>query len=306
MRGNINVTIWVIAMLSCRNLMTSAVAAALVAVVFAALMAPASSAAALENERDTAAVQGTGEGAVVTTVASEGNHVAAKMKPAKKKLSKTAKARAARKKRGKPRIAVVNLSSSGSGGAIGWLRRSGCTPVLVTRKGKLKTSKFDGLVIPGGPDVNPKLYHAKRNPHTYGVNSKRDRLQIAAIKRFAKAGKPVLGICRGNQVLNVAFGGSLMQHIPGWHSGRRTVLIAKGTWLRKALGRMESVTHAHHQCIQRIAEGFIATQWDVRDGRIEAIEHESLPVYGLQWHPEGGSAGAKVGKLFRKECLKRM
>lgn len=166
-------------------------------------------------------------------------------------------------------------------------------------------SKYDGLVVPGGGDVTPSLYKARRSPHTYGTNKKRDRLQIKLIKRFAKAKKPILGICGGHQHINVAFGGTLGQHIPGWHKGYRDAKIRKGSWLYKTYGSRHSFYNFHHQFVKRLAKGFIATQWDAQDGRIEAIEHRTLPIYGVQWHPDlMGSEGKKVGKLFRKECLK--
>ena len=225
-------------------------------------------------------------------------------KSKKKKLSKADKARKKRKRAGKPRIAIVNTTSSG--GLSGWLRRAGCTPVVV-RSVKVNIKKYDGMAIPGGGDVTPKMYKAKRNPNTYGTSLKRDRLQTRLVRKFAKANKPVLGVCRGNQVINVAFGGTLKQHIPGWHRGSRTVKIKKGTWLYKTYGKSESVSHYHHQCVKRLGKGLIATQWDKSSGLIEAIQHKKYPVWGVQWHPDHmGGRGLKVAKKFRRECLKRM
>ena len=151
------------------------------------------------------------------------------------------------------------------------------------------------------------LCYDNTNPNTYGTSLKRDRLQTKLVRKFAKANKPVLGVCRGNQVINVAFGGTLKQHIPGWHRGSRTVKIKNGTWLYKTYGKQESVSHYHHQCVKKLGKGLIATQWDRSSGLIEAIEHTQYPVWGVQWHPDHmGGRGLKVAKKFRRECLKRM
>ena len=156
-------------------------------------------------------------------------------------------------------------------------------------------------------DVTPKLYKEKRHSRTYGTSLKRDRLQMKLTLKFAKANKPVLGVCRGNQVINVAFGGTLKQHIPGWHKSKRKVKIKKGSWLYEVYGKTERVNHYHHQCVKRLGKGLVATQWDKRDHRIEAIEHTKYPVWGVQWHPDHmGGRGLKVAKKFRRECLKRM
>ena len=196
-------------------------------------------------------------------------------------------------------LAVLGSTSSEAGG---WMRNNGCHMVRI-RSSKINVKKYDGLVIPGGDDVTPALYGAKRHPRTYGCDIKFDKLEISVIKKFVKAGKPVLGICRGNQILNVALGGTLFQHIPGWHKHGRSVKIKKGSWLYDTFGASESVSHYHHQCVLKLGKGLKATQWDARDKHIEAVEHETLPIYGLQWHPEGmGSRGGKVARKFMWVC----
>ena len=207
-------------------------------------------------------------------------------------------------KTNKIKIGIVGISPSTTREAGGWLRRNGCNVVKITTT-KIDPKKYDGLVVPGGGDVDPALYHQKKNPHDYGINRKLDLLQINVIKKFANAGKPVIGICRGCQVINVAFGGTLYQHIKGWHIGRRVAKIKKGSMFYDLFGRYESVAHSHHQCALKLGKGLIATQWDVKDKHIEAIEHKTLPVYGLQWHPEGmGKRGSMVAKRFMSICIK--
>jgi putative glutamine amidotransferase len=170
---------------------------------------------------------------------------------------------------------------------------------------KANPAKYDGLVIPGGGDVDPALYGQKKNRHDFGINRKLDLLQFKLIRKFAKANKPVLGICRGAQVINVAFGGTLYQHIKGWHERNRKVKIAKGSWLYNMFGSVETTYHSHHQCALKLGKGIKATQWDAKDGRIEAIEHVEYPVYGLQWHPEDmGRRGARVARSFAHMCSK--
>ena len=203
-------------------------------------------------------------------------------------------------------IGVVYLpGESSTGQAKRWVRRGGAKPVDI-KTTKVNPAKYDGLVIPGGGDVDPKLYGAKkRNSHVFGVDRKLDLLQMKVILKFAEADKPVMGLCRGAQVINVAFGGTLCQHIDGWHLGGRKVKIAKGSWLYKMFGSSEVTSHSHHQCVKKLGDGLVATQWDAKDGHIEAIEHTEHPVYGLQWHPEAmGERGTRVAKSFIAICSK--
>lgn len=203
-------------------------------------------------------------------------------------------------KKSKPRVLVSDTNPQSAANLVSYLRRCGCkVTVLGTRKVNVK--KFDGVALAGGPDVTPRLY-GQKNKHSSNCNPAKDKMQIAVIKKFAKAGKPILGVCRGQQIINVAFGGTLKQHI-GWHSGSRKVKIMKGSWLYKAYGNTAKVAHNHHQAIKKLGSGLVATQWDAKSKVIEAIEHETLPVYGVQWHPESmGKRGIKVGRIFKREC----
>lgn len=205
-----------------------------------------------------------------------------------------------RYKKSKPHVLVSDTNPKSAAALVSYLRRCGCK-VSVRGTRNVNVNKYDGVAFAGGPDVTPRLYGQKKK-HSSNCNPAKDKMQIAVIKKFAKAGKPIFGVCRGQQIINVALGGTLKQHI-GWHSGNRKVKIKKGSWLYKAYGSTEKVAHNHHQAIKKLGEGLIATQWDAKSKTIEAIEHETLPIFGVQWHPESmGKRGKKVGKKFKKEC----
>ena len=168
-------------------------------------------------------------------------------------------------------------------------------------------SKYDGLIIPGGHNIDPRMYHAKRSKKTYGTDINKDRIQITAVKRFAYAGKPILGLCRGCQVINVAFGGTIKQHIK-WHKGFRKDRNVKGYWMYQMFGATRSCYHYHHQCVQKLGKGLVATSYDKKSKHIESIQHKTLPIYGIQWHPDAKieRQGLKVFREFRDICRKYM
>ena len=144
------------------------------------------------------------------------------------------------------------------------------------------------LLLAGGGDVHPRFYGQEVRGSTM-IDEARDEREIAAIRRFADEERPILGICRGAQVINVALGGTLHQDIPG-HSrvegqdrihGSRTDDEA----LTALYGTRFPVNSAHHQAIDRLGDGLRAVQW-ADDGTVEAFRHETLPILGVQWHPE--------------------
>jgi len=168
--------------------------------------------------------------------------------------------------------------------------------------------KYDGLIIPGGlNDITPSLYGAKDSGKNYHPDKALDKRQIKAIRRVAEAQKkPVFGICRGEQVINVAFGGTMKQNIKR-HTGWRTVKNKKGSWNYKVLGRSYTGFDSHHQSVKKLGKHLVATSWDKRSKEIEALEHETLPIFGIQWHPEAfmRQAGTqKVFSSFKKVCLR--
>ena len=178
--------------------------------------------------------------------------------------------------------------------------------------------QYDGLLLPGGCDVNPSRYGKDRIPQET-VDDDLDDLQFDTLDRFLRAGKPVLGICRGHQLLNVAFGGTLIQHLPGAEkhmslaSGEdniHPVRIEKGSFLDRIYGTGCIVNSSHHQGADAPGEGFRVVMRS-EDGVIEAIEHNTLPVWGVQWHPErmcfahkrdDTADGSGIFRFFLEQC----
>ncbi len=153
---------------------------------------------------------------------------------------------------------------------------------------------FDGLLLPGGGDVSPSRY-GQEDRACVDVDMALDALQFAVTGRFFRAGKHILGICRGHQLLNVFFGGTLIQDLPAgsghdWDQGKsedkvHPVRALPSSWVEDLYGRSFPVNSAHHQAADRLGEGLIADQYSP-DGVIEAMHHENGLVYGVQWHPE--------------------
>lgn len=166
--------------------------------------------------------------------------------------------------------------------------------------------RLDGLVLSGGGDIDPASYGAAPHPRTGPVSAERDRAELDLLAAALAAGLPVLGICRGLQLLNIARGGTLHQHLadleptgdcghtplPGTF-GSHPVRVATGSMLAGILqaDRPFAVPTAHHQAIGRLGAGLTATAW-AADGIIEAAEltgGEHHPfVLAVQWHPEAG------------------
>lgn len=153
-------------------------------------------------------------------------------------------------------------------------------------------SRVDGLVVAGGPDVDPVHYGAPRDPRTGAPATVRDEWELALIRAALAADLPLLGICRGMQALNVALGGSLIQHLdghvhtPGAISSHPVRPVA-GTRYAALVPEEADVPTYHHQAVDRLGQGLIVSAHAL-DGTVEAIE---LPdpdrwVVGVQWHPE--------------------
>ncbi|MGW3107361.1 gamma-glutamyl-gamma-aminobutyrate hydrolase family protein [Streptomyces sp. NPDC001100] len=154
-------------------------------------------------------------------------------------------------------------------------------------------ARLDGLVIAGGPDVEPVRYGAERDPRTGPPALARDAWELALIEAALAAGLPLLGICRGMQLLNVAVGGTLVQHIDGHAEtpgvfGRHPVKPVPGTLYAAAVPEETSVPTFHHQAVDRLGAGLVVSAW-AEDGTVEAVELPSADwVLGVQWHPEMG------------------
>jgi putative glutamine amidotransferase len=171
---------------------------------------------------------------------------------------------------------------------------------------------LDGLMLAGGADIDPASYGAERHPETQDTVPERDAYEIAMVRAAIARDLPVLGICRGMQLINVALGGTLHQHLPerfGHHEHRRVpgsfdgadhpVLIEAGTVAAAATGELRHSTKSHHhQGVDRLGEGLRVSGWSEMDELAEAIE---LPgrsfVLGVQWHPEADVESRVVGAL---------
>ena len=152
---------------------------------------------------------------------------------------------------------------------------------------------FDGLILPGGGDISPFFYHME-NKGSRNIDSLLDSVQFSLFRAFTAAGKPVLGICKGIQLINVAFGGTLIQDLSGeslsihaWDEGDKIHITkaAHGTVPAQLYSNFPRVNSAHHQAVAAVGDGLRVAQYGP-DFVIEALYHERLPILGVQWHPE--------------------
>ena len=183
--------------------------------------------------------------------------------------------------------------------------RAGGVPVLLApvpdpRVGAL-LERIDGLVLSGGGDLDPARYGGQRDDTTYGIDFDRDEFEIEAVKIAASRRLPVLAICRGLQVVNVALGGSLIEDIPTEigsadhtvighevFNGHQHVSLDPTCFVSRVVGADDlHVNSIHHQAVRELAPGFRAVGW-ADDGVVEAIEYEDAtwPLLAVQWHPE--------------------
>ncbi|HET7559855.1 MAG TPA: gamma-glutamyl-gamma-aminobutyrate hydrolase family protein, partial [Limnochordia bacterium] len=181
------------------------------------------------------------------------------------------------------------------------VRRAGGLPVLLPPGepdlGAL-LSRLDGLILTGGGDIDPARYGGERHPTIYSLDAERDEQECALVRRVVAEGLPTLGICRGSQVINVALGGSLIEHLPdvvGEATLHRVpprnpvphpVTIAPGTRLHELVGPGAEPASWHHQAVRALAPGLVAAA-HAPDGTIEAVERPGHPwLLAVQWHPE--------------------
>ena len=184
---------------------------------------------------------------------------------------------------------LISCSTHDAGNYIRILQNLNIQPVLNDEI--VKVQDFDGLLLPGGGDIAPLFYHQK-NYGSRNICITEDIIQLLMFHRFYEQKKPILGICKGMQLMNVALGGNLYQSLQAedlhaWHNQDRyhKTTLLPGSILHSLYGKNIVINSAHHQAIQTLGENLIATQYAF-DGTIEGIEHNSLPILGVQWHPE--------------------
>lgn len=170
---------------------------------------------------------------------------------------------------------------------------------------------LDGVVFSGGADVDPSRYGAEPHPETDTPQARRDAGEMALLEAALDRDMPVLAICRGVQLLNVARGGDLVQHLPeelGNDDHKQVpgefavhpVEVKPGTRLASIVGERSDVTSHHHQGLGRVGDGLVETAW-ATDGTLEAVEDpDKRFAVGVQWHPEAGEDAALFEALVEQ------
>lgn len=156
------------------------------------------------------------------------------------------------------------------------------------------SQKYDGLILGGGGDVNPERYGEELNG-SKRIDDERDRIELYLIDSFMKLGKPIMGICRGIQVINVALGGTLYQdngvdynqyHTSEDSAFKVHLTCCEPSFLQELYGQEFYVNSHHHQSLKKIANCLIPIQYSKDKKCVEGVIHKSYPCIGVQWHPE--------------------
>ncbi len=195
------------------------------------------------------------------------------------------------------------------------VRQAGGMPLVLPVHGAFEPElleRLDGVVLTGGGDVNPGLYQRERSPLTTGVDLERDLFEFELARDAVARNMPLLAICRGVQLLNVALGGTLLQDVgfdvpdaiehcdlAHWDQEVHAVDLEPGSFLEAVLGSSIRVNSLHHQGLDELGEGLV-TAGRAEDGLVEAVELPSKSfVVGVQWHPECLGPSHPSFELFR-------
>jgi len=205
-------------------------------------------------------------------------------------------------------------------GYVGAVQRAGALALLLTPDEQLVADPsqalalIDGLLLAGGADIDPGSYEAEAHPQTVDTVPERDAFEIALTRAAIEADMPVLGICRGMQLINVALGGTLVQHLPdlvghgehrrvlgSFEGAEHDVMLTEGSLAAGAAGELVHITKSHHhQGVEELGAGLVISGISTLDELPEAIE---LPgrrfVLGVQWHPEADPESPVVGALVQ-------
>jgi putative glutamine amidotransferase len=207
---------------------------------------------------------------------------------------------------------VINLAPRGYATAV---QKAGGIALLLPPDARAEACEeilehIDAVLLAGGADVDPASYGADAHPETTNTRAERDAFEMTLARSALDRGMPVLGVCRGMHMLNVALGGTLVQHLPdvlGHNEHRHTpgsfadhdVRLQPGSLAAQAIGaERTSVKSHHHQGLDRLGEGVVATGWSEPDEVVEAIELEGRPyALGVLWHPEEDERSRVIGSL---------
>jgi putative glutamine amidotransferase len=179
---------------------------------------------------------------------------------------------------------------------------------------------LDGLILAGGADIDPASYGEDAHAQTTGTWPERDAYEVALTRRALERDIPLLGICRGMQLMNIARGGTLIQHLPddvghedhrrvpgSFHGADHDVRLADGSLAARAAGEVDHGTKSHHhQAIARLGDGLVETGWSTLDELPEAIEDPARRyALGVQWHPEADPGSQLIASLVREAAAAR-
>ncbi|MDE6926845.1 MAG: gamma-glutamyl-gamma-aminobutyrate hydrolase family protein [Acetatifactor sp.] len=189
------------------------------------------------------------------------------------------------------KIAIVGRAAD-TGNYVKYVLSASAEPVSTLSMGEV--ARCDGLILPGGGDITPAFFGEKNNG-SRNIDTELDILQLQALELAMRKSMPVLGICKGMQIINVGLGGTLVQDLPSascaihrYEDGDKyhASVIQKDSCLHTLYGELSIINSAHHQAVRELGDGLRAIQWCPEDQCVEALVHETLPLIGVQWHPE--------------------